>query len=174
MTPNFSVIAAKPWHAGQMARTLRHDHERAALALGLSPHRGISERLSSSSWNRAWMVDGKLAALGGVDAPALSHVGMVWLAVSQWAMCHPVALVREAQRQLDEIMLTKRELVTAVLDGDEASHRFAVFLGFTPWPMAAVSRYGRRSILDGIRAGETERVAVGAGSAVVLRYRGRP
>jgi hypothetical protein len=74
-------------------------------------------------------------------------------------------------------MQIKRLLQCAILEDDQASERFAIFLGFTPisemtyiYP-AAVSRYGRREIAR--RMDEAyERVPLGAGYVKVMEYRG--
>jgi hypothetical protein len=42
----------------------------------------------------------------------------------------PIALVKEARRQLGEITVAKRELATTIIGEDEAAKRLAVFLGF--------------------------------------------
>lgn len=126
--PTFQIIEARAHHCGQMARRLRIEH-RAAIA-GINAHRELRDRFEASAFRRAWLIDGELAALGGVVGGALSTTGYIWLALSELALRYPVATVKEARRQLDEIMATKRELGTVIVPADKAALRFAVFLGF--------------------------------------------
>lgn len=137
MMPEFAVIEAKPWHVGQMVRILRREQRAENGLIDFNAHRELRNRFMESSWRRAWLMDGKLAALGGVNGPAVANTGMVWLAISEDAVKHPVAVTRMVLRQLKEIMQVKRELTTVVLDTDEASKRFARWIGFRPSADAA-------------------------------------
>jgi len=81
-------------------------------------------------FTRAWLVDGELAGLGGVTGSEISSTGYVWLALSERATRFPVEIVKETQRQMARILLTKRELVTLIIPEDKTSLRFATWLGF--------------------------------------------
>lgn len=171
----FRIIDAKPWHCGRMARLLRSEHAQAIAMIGIDSHRELRDKFDQSSFRRAWLIDGDLAGLGAVTGDALSAVGFVWLALSNKAMKYPVAIVKEARRQLDEIMEVKRELVTTILDGDESSKRFAAFLGLFPadafaYSPSSSSRYGRRRILEAFKQTES-RIAFGRGVSTVVSYR---
>ncbi len=130
----FSIIEAKPHHCGQMVRVLRTHHAAVLAGLGLNAHRELRASFDQSTYRLAWLIDGKLAGLGGVTESALSATGMIWLALSQDAMHYPVQIVKEARRQLSNIMVVKRELVTAILLDDKSSMRFAEFMGFRAMP----------------------------------------
>jgi hypothetical protein len=89
------------------------------------------------------MIDGRLAALGGVTGTELSADGMLWLALTQEATRHPKAIVEEARRQLDGLMQVKRRLSAAVFSGDDAGLRLALALGFNikhPLPFGSDDR----------------------------------
>ena len=121
------------------------------------------------------MIDGRLGGLGGVTGPAASAFGMVWLALSIEATRYPLAIIKEARRQLEEIMVVKRSLATLILDGDEASMRFAVFLGFHAENEPVESRAGRRTSYWRLSDDDPyNRLQIGRGSAVVLCYQGSP
>jgi hypothetical protein len=126
----FAIIDAKPWHCGQMIRLLRAEHAAVIAKLGGLGHRSLRAAFEESSYARAWTVDGRLAGLGGVMGPTLSSSGFIWLALSQDAMAHPIAVTKEAKRQLSAIMEVKRELTTRVFLDDPRSFHFARFLGF--------------------------------------------
>lgn len=176
MTPVFQIIPAKPWHCGAMVRKLRLEHRKAVAQLGLDSHRELFDRFGQSCYRRALLIDGKLEALGGVTGSALSGEGYVWLALSAKAARYPLLLVREARRHLDLVMQTRSVLVTTVLDGDHAAQRFAIFLGFVlahdETAQPAASRAGRRVLADRAAIDPEARIDLGAGSAVVLAYRG--
>jgi hypothetical protein len=134
MGANFQIVEAKPWHAGQMTRLLRAEHRDAVVAIGVSAHRELRARFDESYFRRAWLRDGELIGLGGVTGSALSYDGMVWLALAVSAARNPIAMVREARRQIDELMTLKRSLMTVILPSDAASFRFARHLGFVARP----------------------------------------
>ena len=174
MSPTFEIVEPKPWHVGQMIRRLRREHLHAIAALGVRGHHELRDRFDESMFRRAWLIDGQLAALGGVTGSALSVDGMVWLALSLEATRYPLAIVREARRQLDLITRTRARLYTTILDADETAKRFAAFVGFVAADERpgekAVSRFGRRMVLDALAEKVDVRVPVGAGHALVMQY----
>lgn len=174
---DFTIIEARPWHCGQMTRLMRLEHQKAIAMIGIDSHRELRARFDASAFRRAWLINGKLAALGGVTGSRLEPSGMVWLALSNETLHYPLEIVREARRQLDEIMILKRELITLILDGDESSRRFAVFLGFhaaqPECGKPAVSRFGRRDVLHFLQSDFVERIALGNSSAIAMKYQGR-
>jgi hypothetical protein len=174
----FATIDGKLWHCGQMARKLRHAHAAAATCIGLDAHSGISEMFQASGWRRAWLIDGELAALGGVVGPMLASDGFVWLALAETTGHYPIAIVREARRQLADLMMFKRCLTTTILPGDPASQRLAIFLGFhvcgelAQPPFPATTRLGRRTIARYIEGTPECRVPIRGGYGVQLIYHG--
>lgn len=128
----FLVVDASRRHCGIISRRLRAEHRRAVVALGFEPHKGLVECFETSAFRRTWMIDGELAGLGGITGSLLSAEGMVWLALTELATRYPVQMVKEARRQLEQVGMTKRSLVTSLLENDEAAERFARFLGFVP------------------------------------------
>lgn len=129
----FRIIPARAHHCGAILRRLRRDHCAAMAKLGIRDgHRKLRDIFEGSAYARAWTIDGELAALGGVYGPELSTEGFIWLALSQAAMAHPIAVARTARRQISDIMTTKRRLSTTVYLQDDTSFHFARFLGFKP------------------------------------------
>lgn len=124
------VKDARPYHCGQIARILRAEHRSAILAIGLDPHRELRTCFDASCHRRAWFLDGRLVAVFGVTGPRIASTGFIWLALSEEATKYPVKLVREAIREIREVMITKRVLTTTIQTQDEAAVRFARFLGF--------------------------------------------
>jgi len=125
------IREARTPDCGRMSRMLRAEHMVALAKVGLETHRTLRSIYDRSYYRKALMIDGELVGLGGVDGNFMSPCGYVWLAVSREAHHYPLTLIREIRKCLDEITLTKRILVTTVLDGDEAALRLMAFLGFS-------------------------------------------
>lgn len=136
----FEIVEAKSWHCGQIVRRLRWQHRSALAVLGVKSHHEIRHKFDDSAFRRAWLIDGQLAGLGGVTGPAIASEGMVWLALTDEAMDYPVAVAREARRQLDGLFVTKHRLFTFLASQDHDAMKFAMWLGFevnnpTPIPV---------------------------------------
>lgn len=173
MSPVFEIREARRWMCGRLARLLRAEHSTAALRIGLDVHRGLRDIYGISYYRRAWYIDNHLAGLGGATGSPLSPSAFVWIALSERATRYPVAIVKEARRQMAEIMKTKVELTTTIIDGDEAAKRLVVFLG---WHVedsgngaAAETRYGRKR-LTAFLDHEAPRIRYGNGAAVRMGY----
>ncbi len=174
MAHTFEIVEARRWMCGRLARMLRGEHQAAALRVGLDIHRGLRSMYDqSAAYRRGWLVDGVLAGLGGVTGSSLSPAGFVWIALSERATRYPVAIVKEAKRQLAELMRTRLELTTTIICGDEAAKRLVVHLGFhvadEGQGAAAETRYGRKRLTAFIDH-EAPRIAFGGGAAVRVSY----
>ncbi len=171
--PDFMVTEAKSYHCGQMRHIIRDEQKDVIVRLGFSVHRELRRYFNDSlSFRRAWFMDGRLMAVFGVTGPAIASTGMAWLALARDTGAHPVAVVREARRQMEDMARTRRELVTVILDDDDASLRFAIFLGFVPIGYLGsppVSRFGRRNMHVECEFQDTGRVPVGTGTGLVMR-----
>ena len=172
----FDIVEAKAWHCGAMSRLLRQEHAKAIAMIGLNSHRELRAAFDESIFRRAWLIDGHIAALGGVTGSAASALGIVWLAVAAKAGKYPLEMIKEARRQIADIMTVKRMLICTILDGDEASERFAIFLGFVPkkddeWIMPAETRYGRKEVARQLKEIDEARVALGSGYVRVMQFR---
>lgn len=146
----YAVVEAKPWHCGRMSRILRAEHKRAVAATNI--HKEMSSVFGQSYLRRSALVDGRPVAMWGVIGTLVSAEGYVWLALSDEAARYPVAVLREAKRQLAAIMQTKRELATTIDVDDSAARRFAVFFGFhvahDEGGSPATTKAERRRLLD--------------------------
>ncbi len=129
--PVFEIIEAQPHHCGQIVRRLRHDYHSACLALGLNPHKELRACFDASYLRRAWLIDGKLEGVGGVYGGALSSAGYIWLALSEQTRRYPLAMLKEARRQIADVAATKHHIGATTLRGDASAARFIERLGFT-------------------------------------------
>lgn len=165
---HFQIREARSYDCGRIARMLRPEHEAALVRIGVNTHREIRGTFSASYYRKAFLIDGKLAGIGGVMGSILSPFGFVWLALTDRATRYPMEIVREARRQLVEIMITKNELATTVAMDDPAALRLATFLGFhvadEGFGAPAETRVGRRTLREYIMAN----------SDLHLSFNGRP
>ena len=143
----FAVIQASRRHCGQIARKLRCEHEagtRSVMKFGT--HEGISVAFLMSCDNRAWLIDGKLAAVGGLISSFAASDGVIWLAVAQEATRYPKAMLTTAREWLRTFGENKRALRITVILADEPSVRFANHLGF--YPTGEVSEDGKMAVMQ--------------------------
>jgi hypothetical protein len=171
---NYIVVPGQPKHCCQIWHRLRKEHRAACDRAGADGHRELHAIFDQSSFTRAMFAHGKIIALGGVHGSVLSSIGFVWLALSEDAKRHPIAIVKEARKHLDMAMTTKQEVATTIIGGDEAAQRFAVFLGFhvshEGRGQRAYSRFGRRDLGRYIDHETDLRISVGRSYAVNLGY----
>lgn len=142
----FRVIEGREHHCGQIVRRLRENQREILIGLGVNAHREIRTNFDVSAFRRAWLVDGRLAALFGVTGPLLTAQGYCWLALSDIATKYPIEVVKETKRQFAIIMQTKREIYTTLLPEDRAAIRFADVLGFEQAHAAPVP-YGNGRVI---------------------------
>jgi hypothetical protein len=171
---NLEIREGSSRYAGQMIRHLRTEHQVAFAAVGLNAHRELRSTMAESAYRRAAFLDGRLAALWGVTGSELSPFGFAWLTLTDEAARHPFLVLRQAKRQLDEIMLTKVELATTVLQNDHAALRLCAWLGFHAGHQGpgapATSRYGRKTLMEFVRTNPDLRCQAGNSYAVPLGY----
>ena len=128
--PEFSLIEAKPYHCGRMARLLRSQHRELVAGLGFDVHRELKNAFDRATIKKAWLVDGRLIALGGMETTLMSSDATVWLALSEEAKKYPLSLMRMLKREIEIASGMKRALSTVLIRADAPSLRFAEFLGF--------------------------------------------
>lgn len=178
MSRSYAVVEATRGHVLQVARRLRGRHVAAIGSVGLDVRRALLAAFDGSAFRRAWLIDGRPEAVGGISGTMASSTGVVWLALTDIAETMPRAVVREARRQISEIMATKQHLETAIVVGDAPSWRFAEFLGFRlkhPSEDRLILSDGlkRRALGDILAAAPEFRVALAGGvSGILAQYGG--
>jgi hypothetical protein len=80
-----------------MARLLRHEHQAAAMRVGLDGHNELRAIFDLSAMRRAWLADGKLIGLGGV-------VGTVILGAAELFLDR-LKNIEATKRMLDDRMV---------------------------------------------------------------------
>jgi len=166
----FSLIDGRAHHCGQIVRKMRAKQQEAMMKAGVSLHAEVRSRFHSSCYTKAWLIDGELAALGGAIGSLGGSACFIWLVTTEKATLHPTAMVRAVQGQIAYLSSAYRILNTVLIGADEPSKNFAAFLGFSPDGYGAMSRYGRRSVLDIIDNTPEIRIPFGETFAVPVSY----
>jgi len=124
------IVDGKPWHCGEIARRLRKGHREVLDGMKVRTHRELRQAFDGSIWCKSWFREDRLMAMAGITGTVGSAEGSVWLALSDEATKHPIALVKAVLGHMDEMFTTKRRLTTIVLKDDREGVQFAYFLGF--------------------------------------------
>lgn len=124
------ITDAKRFHCGQIARTMRVDHEASLRVMGVSIHRELRRVFGLSYYRRCAHLDGHLVALWGMEGSMMSSSGKVWLVLSQYALRFPKLILGHARLEIENMALGKSELFTTVIPDDEPAQRLVAHLGF--------------------------------------------
>jgi hypothetical protein len=127
---HLDLIPVQPRHCGQIVRRLRAAHQAAIGAARMNLHRELRLRLSQSYYARALLIDGELVGLGGLAGTMLDPTAFAWIVLTEEAKRHSLRIVRLLRRELDAVMVHKRELAALLVPADHEAVRLAVFLGF--------------------------------------------
>jgi hypothetical protein len=169
----FEIREARVFDCGRIVRMLRPDHESAYTRVGIGSHRELRRAFDDSYFRKAWIVDGHLAGIGGLRGSTLSPRAYIWLALTDRATRYPIEMVKEARRQIADIMVTKNELLTTVHADDRAAQRFALFLGFHVGDQpAAETHFGRKTLQEYILSTPEVRVPFGKSHLIRMGYHG--
>lgn len=127
---DFQIIPADRHHCREIVNLIRSEERELTLTLGLDPLRLYEDAFDNTAHPKAWMIDGDLAAIGGVSGPLLSVFGFIWLALAARASKYRIAIVKEARHQIEMARAERRILITSLTPGDIKAERLAYFLGF--------------------------------------------
>jgi hypothetical protein len=110
---------------------MRDQHREAVLGLQLDPFRELVQAFDQTPAPMALLVNGELAALGGIAGPpGLCPIGIAWLVVAEHATRFSYALVKEVKRQLTTAHETYPLIVSPLIPNDAKALRFAEVIGF--------------------------------------------
>jgi hypothetical protein len=171
--PDDRVVPAQRWHCGQMARRMRPEQRQTIVAAGFDPHRALVARFEESLFVRAWLVDDRVMAIGGIAGGLLSHTAQVWIVFAADIGTHLRPLIRAARAEL-AAAAEGRELLTGIDIADPAALRLAAFMGFHiahDGPGATASnRPERQALIDAARASEDRRLIIGESQFVLMGF----
>lgn len=169
------IVDAKIRHCGQITRSLRVDHAATLMRMDVQIHRELRHYFDTSYYKRSAFIDGHLVAVGGCQGSLISSSGFLWLALSQYAMKFPVAVLRYAKREIEHLAKTKTELRTTLLPDDVPAQRLAAFLGFEAVDGfgggRAQDRRGRGLLMNHWRSNPDFMVAAGSAQQIPVFWR---
>lgn len=169
------ITDAKPFHCGQIARSMRVDHHRLLLSMNVPIHRDLRSMFDGSYYRRAAFIDGTLSAIWGVESTPVNSDGRVWLVLSQHAIKHPMTIIRQARRELTHLAGTKSCLTTTVIADDEPAIRLAIMLGFQvendPEGLPAMDREGRNRLMRYLKSNPDLLVPAGGAQQIGIIWR---
>lgn len=127
-----TVKTCRLGHALRAARLVRPELQILARQHGLDLRRLFADywRRSAESW--VWLINGKMAAVGGWIGPTLGRNAEVWVTVLPLAQRHWREFVRLMLAGIERLVESGKRLVAHVEEADAVAVRFARFCGFRP------------------------------------------
>ena len=153
-----------------MAHRMRAAAAVSLQGYGFDPRRALHRVVLDSAYCRTAKVDGEVAAMWGIVAPALASTAYVWLVMSDEIGRIPRLVVQTAREELAEMMEVYEEIATTVLPDDEAAIRFALYLGFHDDDEEEPGSHKVRA--QRLRENPRHRIPVGDGYVIALGYHG--
>lgn len=128
--PAYTIVDAKFHHCGPLARRICAGRWLAYREAGVDPKVRLRDCWGASLLAKSMIIDGRVVAMGGVTGSLMARSGTVWLVISSEAAAYPLALVKEARKQLRALLKVKPELRALIVAQDGPALRFAEILGF--------------------------------------------
>jgi hypothetical protein len=131
--PSWSVVPATIDHAREMAPRLREaDVAEIWATAGMAALEHLHYAVAVSVSALAWIVEGEVACLFGVCAPALlGAVGQPWLLSTGLVARHPMPFLRRYRPYLEHILTLYPTLVSYIDARYTTAVRWVRWMGFT-------------------------------------------
>jgi hypothetical protein len=113
-----------------LASNLRPADRAEVEALGISPRDGIRRSYRHAILRRTYLIHGEIAAMSGLGGAMLSDEGNPWLMTTPLVETVPVAFVKIARNQLDDMLVQRKFLWNYVQFSYERARRLLEVLGF--------------------------------------------
>jgi len=168
----YEIVRGSVRHIRPMARRMRAAGAVALQSLGADPRRAFHDVVLGSRYCRTALSEGVPIAMWGIHGAIMASEAEVWLVLSDDAARIPISVVREARASLKEILASYARVTTVVIPDDEASVRFALYLGFCAAGEAEGRVGGHRARARRILSDPQLKVPVGDGFVVALTYGG--
>jgi len=130
MSPRYEIVAGSVLHVKPLVRSMRPASYAATQAYGYEPRQALRRVMQQSHYCRTALIKGRPVAMWGASGPLLADRANVWLVISDDLRHMPIAIMREARRELALVASRYEELSATLLPGDATSVRFAIRLGF--------------------------------------------
>lgn len=139
----WQIVDADPCHLRALARTLRSADAAEVAAYGS----GSAMKVIWHSWKRSTirktvLVDGEVAAVGGVVGSLMGGKGMPWLLTSPAIERMPVTFARELRREVAGALAAYPELENYVHAPYRRALRLMEWAGFVVEPAEPVAETG--------------------------------
>lgn len=152
-----SIVPTLPSHIDRLGRSLRANDEREITCLGLNPHRMLWRSYRVALWRETVLIDGEVAAIGGVGGTALGIVGRPWMLTSPIAeTISPLSFVRIFKQEVAQMLQLFPVLTNYVHAEYQGAVRLLELAGFTldePVPFGSPGVLFRRFHLEVAHAG---------------------
>jgi hypothetical protein len=122
---------------------MREPDASEAKGLGYDPRRLLRSSFRSSLYARSAFIGSHIAAMWGLTGDILSETGMPWLVTAPIIEKLPIAFIREAKNELENMLFLKPKLENYVIADYRGAIRLLEVLGFHLDPPAP---YGRRGV----------------------------
>ncbi len=99
-------------------------------ALGLEPLKAIQMAYSDAIMRTTYFVDGEIAAMVGLGGSLLSDIGFPYLLTAKAIERAPFAVLREAKKNVMEMLMLKTTLEGEVLSSYSGAVRLLRAIGF--------------------------------------------
>lgn len=126
MTSSESV----PADCWQLAAQMRELDAFEMRALGLEPAKAIQMAYADAIMRTTYFVDGEIAAMVGLGGTLLSDIGFPYLLTANGIEAAPFAVLREAKKNVVQMLAVKRVLEGEVLSSYSGAVRLLRAIGF--------------------------------------------
>lgn len=133
---NYWIVPTIFRHMQALAETMREKDRAECLIAGAKPQKAIWRAWRNSIFTRTALIDGEVAAIWGLcisgqpGISLLSAKGGPWLLTAPPIEKLPLAFLKEAKRQLNEMLNLRPELEMHVAANYAEALRFVRLLGF--------------------------------------------
>lgn len=104
MNPTITIVETCPYHLREMAEAMSADSVDVAYGIGLTPLRALWSSYRKSIYCKTAFIDGKIAAIWGLNGVVFSDTAMPWLIMTPETMEYPMRVAFRYRKEL-EIML---------------------------------------------------------------------
>ena len=140
---DYSIVPATIVHVHKLAASIREADAQEARSMGGDPRRLLRASFRSSLYSRAVIIDGEVAAVGGLSGDVLSDEGRPWLVTGKAIeRLTPRQYLEEAHRQVGILLSIKPRLENYVAADYRKAVRLLEVLGFDLDSAAPFGRCG--------------------------------
>ena len=103
MKPEVTIIPTTVEHIRLLVADLRKEDLLEAKNLGVTPFKGIWRSYRNSKICRSYFINGKIAAISGINGSLLGFIGNPWVMTSNVIDEYPFVFVSNYRREIKEM-----------------------------------------------------------------------